>query len=167
MQVDVQHAWPLHTGNHPNGIPVLAIAPAWATVAGTGPSCDDALTTYKLQLCAHVRAASVQVGALDSVTCVSRCQTSVVGRNGWSGCVGAGMADFDLKKLERELETAVEVEEKRQRVDDCKKQAIHSTASYEEFRQVRAQVGTADSAAGGSADTVTVLCGATPASACC
>lgn len=110
---------------------------------------------------------SVQVGALDSVTRVSRSQTSVVGRNGRSECVGAGMADFDLKKLERELETAVEVEEKRQRVDDCKKQAIHSTASYEEFRQVRAQVGTADSAAGGSADTVTVLCGATPASACC
>ena len=46
------------------------------------------------------------------------------------------MADFDLKKLEKELETAVEVEDLRQRVDDCKKHAIHNTGSYEEFRQV-------------------------------
>ena len=47
------------------------------------------------------------------------------------------MGDFDLKKLEKELESAVEVEAKRQRIDDVKKHAIHSTASYEEFRQVR------------------------------
>ena len=54
-----------------------------------------------------------------------------------AACVCGRMGDFDLKKLEKELESAVEVEAKRQRIDDVKKHAIHSTASYEEFRQVR------------------------------
>jgi len=48
--------------------------------------------------------------------------------------------DFDLKTLEKELATAVQVEEKRVLVDEVKKKAVHSTGSYEEFRQVRVSV---------------------------
>ena len=53
VQVDVQHAWPLHTRNHPNG---TQCSPLRQHGHGRAHRCrfDDALTTYKLQLCAHV-----------------------------------------------------------------------------------------------------------------
>ena len=45
-------------------------------------------------------------------------------------------SSLDMRKLERELASAVETEDRRQRVDDMKKRAIVAARDYDEFRHL-------------------------------
>ena len=48
----------------------------------------------------------------------------------------ATFSSLDMRKLERELATAVETEDRRQRIDDMKKRAIVAARDYDEFRHL-------------------------------